>query len=317
MLGSEQLNPAIFFPGSPDANGNCFVQGYTFRPPPNATDPSCSTVANTNLRRRLQLIDFQQTGQYVSNLVEIQSGSSASYNGLLLEVRKRAARGVTVTGNYTWSHCIGPFQGNEGGDTGANPAIPNPYVGNRDYGRGNCLSDIRHVFNLTSVAEMPRFETKTLRYLASGWRLSTLYRVRTGNYMSVTAGSNLDLARNGSNVNSQPALYVGGDTIGDHSGRPNTYWINRSAYKLPSLGTFGNAGTRTVAGPNQWDLDVAVTRTFRMTERQRLEFRWEAYNVTNSFRSQNPNSDASNQLFGEIRAARDPRIMQFALKYSF
>ena len=317
MLGSEQLNPAIFFPGVPDANGNCFVQGYTFRPPPNAADPNCSTVANTNLRRRLQLIDFQQTGQYVSNLVEIQSGSSASYNGLLLEVRKRAARGVTITGNYTWSHCIGPFQGNEGGDTGANPAIPNPYIGNRDYGRGNCLSDIRHVFNLTSVAEMPRFEAKTLRYLASGWRLSTLYRVRTGNYMSVTAGSNLDLARNGSNVNSQPALYVGGDTIGDHSGRPNTYWINRNAYRLPAVGTFGNAGTRTVAGPNQWDLDVAVTRTFRMTEGQRLEFRWEAYNVTNSFRSQNPNSDASNQLFGEIRAARDPRIMQFALKYSF
>ncbi len=314
MLGSEQFNPAIYFPGNADASGNCFAQGYTFRTTAGAV---CSTTGNTNTRRRLQLIDFQQTGQFVSNLVEIQSGGNASYNGLLLEIRKRAAKGVTVSGNYTWSHCIGPFQGNEGGDTGANPAIPNPYIGNRDYGRGNCLSDLRQAFNLTSVSEMPRFANTALRHLASGWRLSTIYRVRTGSFMSIQTGSNLDLARNGSNINSQPALYLGGDPIGDDSGRPGTIWINRSAYRLPAVGTLGNAGTRTVAGPNQWDLDIAVTRTFRVTEGQRFEFRWEAYNVTNSFRAQNPSADASSQLFGQIRQARDPRIMQFALKYLF
>jgi hypothetical protein len=164
---------------------------------------------------------------------------------------------------------------------------------------------------------MPRFENNTLRHLASGWRLSTIYRYSTGSYMSITAGSNLDLARNGTNVNNHPALYLGGDPIGDRSGRPNTIWINRNAYRLPSLGTLGNAGTRTVSGPNQWDLDLALTRIFQVTEGHRLEFRWEAYNVTNSFRSVNPISDASNRLFGEIRAARSPRIMQFALKYMF
>jgi hypothetical protein len=170
---------------------------------------------------------------------------------------------------------------------------------------------------MTSVTEMPRFEAKALRYLASGWRLSTIYRVRTGSYMSIQTGSNLDLARNGTNINAQPAQYLGGDKIGDKSGRPLSIWINKAAYAQPALGTLGNAGTRTVAGPNQWDLDVAVTRSFRLTEAQRLEFRWEAYNVTNSFRSVNPNSDVTNQLFGQIRQARDPRIMQFALKYIF
>jgi hypothetical protein len=314
LLGSEQLNPGIYFPGNADANGNCFAQGLTFRTTAGAV---CSTTTNTNARRRLSVIDNTRTGQFVQNLVEIQSGGNSSYNGLLLEVRKRATRGVTVSGNYTWSHCIGPYQGNEGGDTGANPAIPNPYVGNRDAGRGNCLSDIRHGLNLTSVLETPRFETTALRYLASGWRLSTIYRVRTGSYMSIQTGSNLDLARNGTNINSQPAQYLGGDPIGDDSGRPGTFWINRAAYAQPALGTIGNAGTRTVAGPNQWDLDVAVTRAFRLTEAQRLEFRWEAYNVTNSFRSQNPSNDVTNQLFGQIRQARDPRIMQFALKYIF
>jgi hypothetical protein len=318
MLGSEQLNPAIFFPGTADAGGNCLSQGLTFRTTAGAV---CSTFANTNARRRLTLIDAQQTGQFVQNLVEIQSGGNSSYNGLLMEVRKRAAKGITLGGNYTWSHCIGPFQGNEAGDTGANPAIPSVYPGDRDRGRGNCLADRRHVLNQTSVLEMPRFEGTALRYVASGWRLSTIYRYSTGIYMNITAGSNNDFARNGTNINSQPALYVGGDPIGDHSGRPNTFWLNKNAFTAPAVGTFGNAGTRSVVAPSQWDFDVALARSFRFKESQQFEFRWEAYNVTNSFRSgigtNLMNSDVTNRLFGEIRAARSPRIMQFALKYMF
>jgi len=55
ILGSEQLNPAIYFPGSADASGNCFAQGYTFRTTAGAV---CSTTTNTT-RRRLSLIDSQ------------------------------------------------------------------------------------------------------------------------------------------------------------------------------------------------------------------------------------------------------------------
>jgi len=322
MLGSEQLNPAIYFPGNADAAGNCIAQGYTFRTTPNAV---CSTFANTNARRRLSLIDFQNTGQYVQNLVEIQSGGKANYNGLLLEVRKRAAKGITVTGNYTWSHCISPFQGNEAGDTGANPSIPNPYLDNRDSGRGNCLGDIRHLFNVTSVLEMPRFANRTLRYLGSGWRLSTIYRVRTGNYYNIAAGANNDFARNGTNINNQPAQYVGGDTIGDDSGRPLSFWFNKAAFAPAPLGTIGNAGTRSVIGPGHFDFDMGLTRSFQLKENQRFEFRWEVFNVTNSFRplfrspdgSQTVSTDITNALFGQLRISDRPRIMQFALKYFF
>src|SRR5262249_42002047 len=87
MLGSEQLNPAIYFPGNADVNGNCFTQGYPFRTTAGAV---CSTTANTNPRRRLSLIDLQNTGQYVANLATVESGGKSSYNGMLLEVRKRA-----------------------------------------------------------------------------------------------------------------------------------------------------------------------------------------------------------------------------------
>jgi hypothetical protein len=333
ILGSEQLNPAIYVPGVADvASGNCFYQGIPFRPAANTN--VCSTTGNTNQRRRLALIDPQQTGQYVGNLVEIQSGGRSNYNGLLLEIRKRASRGVTLNANHTWSHCIGPFQGNEAGDTGANPAIPNVYPGDRDRGQGNCLSDRRHVSNLSAVLEMPKFQNNTLRHIASGWQLSTIYRHLTGAYFNIVAGNNNDFARNGTNVNNQPAVYLGGDRIGDHSGSPNSFWFGKACvaptpvtpdcvFTAPAVGTLGNAGTRSVAGPGRWDLNMGLSRSFAFKETQRLDFRWEVFNVPNSFRP-NPFSasaplitDVTNRLFGQLRASDSPRIMQFALRYSF
>ena len=57
----------------------------------------------------------------------------------------------------------------------------------------------------------------------------------------------------------------------------------------------------------------------RLTESQRFELRWEAYNVTNSFRAGDfgNNVALSSPTFGQIRTALDPRILQFALKYAF
>jgi hypothetical protein len=239
---------------------------------------------------------------------------------MLLEMRKRASKGVTLTANYTLAHCIAVFQSNEAGDTGANPAIPNPYVGNRNAGRGNCLSDRRQVFNFTPVLATPNFQQRALHYVASGWQLATIYRFQTGEFLNIVAASNSDFARNGTNLASQPAQYIGGDPIGDHSGRPYTFWLNKDAYTNPALGTLGNAGTRTVAAPNHFDFNVALSRVFRIRERQTVEFRWEVYNVTNSFRpALTPliNADRTNLQFGQIRNSDDPRIMQFALKYLF
>jgi hypothetical protein len=67
-----------------------------------------------------------------------------------------------------------------------------------------------------------------------------------------------------------------------------------------------------VVGPPEWAFDVALSRIFR-----RLEFRAEAFNVTNSFRPGIPDTRLNNAQFGQIRTAGEPRILQFALKYVF
>jgi hypothetical protein len=314
MLMTAPLNPAIYFPGNSDVNGNCFSQGYTFRP--GGANVACSTTTNTNTRRVLSLIDFQRTGQFVGALAEYQSVGTLSYHGMLLDLRKRASRSLSMNANYTWSHCLSADQDTLNGNLydSLNTYI---YVNDRNRGNTNCTSDRRHVLNLSGVAQTPAFANNTLRKIASGWQLAPIYRVSTGSWLSITSGPNADTARNGTAPSSQPALQVMANAYGDTSGGPNTYWINKDAFTQPVIGTLGNVKPRTVRGPKQWSFDLALLREFRFKESQRIQFRAEAYNVTNSFRPLNPSAAQNNQFFGLLRESRETRVMQFALKYVF
>jgi hypothetical protein len=110
---------------------------------------------------------------------------------------------------------------------------------------------------------------------------------------------------------------INANAYADQSGRPLTNWFDRAAFGIPALGTLGNYRRNSLVGPPAWSFDLSLSRAFRFREDQRVEFRAEAFNVTNSFRPQNPNTTITNAQFGQIRSAFDPRILQFALKYVF
>ena len=107
------------------------------------------------------------------------------------------------------------------------------------------------------------------------------------------------------------------DIYKDKSGRPRAQYLNPAAFAQPALGTYGSAGRGIVKLPYAWQFDVALSRIFQLRENQSLEFRAEAYNITNSFRSGDINLNFTSGQFGQILNALDPRIMQFALKYQF
>ncbi len=270
-----------------------------------------ATLANLTQRRKL-FLENPAEGRFIGVMSEFDDGGTMSYNGLLLNVQRRASNGVTVSGNYTWSHCIGDYTDFNG--SGPDPGTDVQDANNRDGDRANCVSDRRHVFNLTSVAETPRFANNTVRLLASGWRLSGIYRYATGAYLNVTTG--VDNSLTGTN-NQRPNQVLTSPYL-DKSGRPGTVFLNSAAFAVPATGTFGSVGRLSVGGLGTWNFDLALSRAFRFREDNRLEFRAEAYNVTNSFRPQNPTTNLSQPTqFGIIRTAQDPRILQFALKYLF
>ena len=302
LWGNNPINPAIYFP-----QASCVLNGVTYTP--------CSTANNVDQRRRFSL-ERPADGAKMGFVTEVDDGGVQYYHGMLLSAERRVARGVTVTGNYTFSHCIGPYAtlytaiGFWPNDTYANPET-------KDH--GNCESDRRHIVNLTSVAETPQFSNPALRVLATGWRLSGIYKWSAGSPLNILNGTDRALTSVGIGRGSgtQRASQVLGDPYGDRSAAPLSNYLNRAAFVLPDLGTSGNIARNSIQGPGLWSFDMAASRIFRLGERQRMEIRAEAFNVTNSFRPGNPNQLVSNNTFGVIRTARDPRIMQFALKYIF
>jgi hypothetical protein len=288
-------NPAIYL-----GTGPCTLNGVVYS--------TCSTTNNTNQRRRL-VLEKPVDGQYFGAIDQVDSGGTSQYHGLLLSVQRRAANGVNIGGNYTWSHCNGD-PGGAGGAPGSSGDSGIVFPENRRLDGGNCNSDRRHVLNLTAVAETPQFANRTLRTLATGWRLSGLYRRSTGAYLTVTSG--LDRALSG--IGAQRVNQVLGSPYGDKSLQN---YLNPSAFVQPALGTYGNMAGRNILGPGTWQFDMALSRVFRFQESQRLEFRAEAFNITNSLRRNNPSTALNSSTFGQINSSLDARVMQFALKYIF
>jgi hypothetical protein len=322
----DSLNPSIFVPGVGDANGNCFLNGkvahYKVAP-----GTACSAVGNTQERRRLSfenpafLDDIGRMGQIIN-------GGTQNYHGMLVSVQRLPSHGISLNGNYTWSHCIGDYAGR--GDSGYGLSVTHTYMDptDRRRDRANCESDQRHTFNLTAVAETPQFANRTLRWLATGWRLSGIYRASSSSSSAAfrtvglgdppgsrTVAAGIDPCLCDSS-GQRPNLVLN-NIYQDKSGRPLTRYLNQAAFGIPALGTFGNAGRGIVKLPYAWQFDIALARVFRFRENQSLEFRAEAYNVTNSFRPGEINLNLTSSQFGQIRNALEPRILQFALKYLF
>jgi hypothetical protein len=281
----------------------------------------CSSNANLNQRRRFSFERPQEATAF-GGVNEIDDGGTQNYHGMLLSAQRSAGRGGTISVNYTLSHCIG-FGGNgtSGSDAGAGYVDFN----NRDFDRGNCDADRRHIFNLTGVTETPGFANPTLRAIATGWRLSGIYKKASGDYLTITSGQDRALTGMG---NQRPNQVLESPYL-DRSGRPNTQYLNPAAFAQPALGTLGNMGRSNIVGPGVWQFDAALSRVFNVRENQRLEFRAEAYNIMNHFQPSTAaplsggaapvvttNINTTN-TFGQIRTAGDPRILQFAMKYIF
>ena len=332
LQAGQSMNHSIYIPGVGDAAGNCFLNGETTYYQVTSGAP-CSTAKNTQVRRNLSFLrpDFANE---IGRMTVVDNGGTQNYHGMLLSVARRPTQGLNFNANYTWSHCIGDYQARNNNGFGISVAHTFQDPNDRRWDRGNCEIDQRHNLNLTAVAETPQFASRNLSLIGSGWRLSGIYRLGTsGNIVSSSRAAGIRTVTlgpaNGSKLSApgvdaclcgmanQRPHQVLEDVYLDKSGDPGTKYLNKAAFELPTGGELGNMGRAVLRLPTFFQFDMALARIFRFGESQSLEFRAEAYNVLNSFRTGFINTDLSSRRFGVIRAALDPRIMQFALKYAF
>lgn len=296
LWGGDQVNPGVYIAGS-------------------------STAGNVNARRVLNLANATD-GSYYGSISQLDDGGHLSYNGLVLSLQRRAAKGLTAQANYTWSHCISDNHNPELAVAGANFMIP----GNRRADRSNCpLGDRRHVFNLSAVYQTPKFSGGTASRLARDWQISGIVRLQTGPYFGITTG--LDQALTGQTAFERPNQVLADAYT---PGQPLNAFLNRNAFAQPGSGTYGNMGANNLLAPGFVQIDMGLVRTFPIRESKQLQFRAEAFNLPNHVNpdaclvaggivsSCTPMSSALNTTtFGRILSARDPRILQLALKFTF
>ena len=329
LWDSYQANPAVYIPG------NCSAGQYGLT----AAGP-CSTTVNQNTLRVLTLAGYPDNKAY-GYLESLDSGGTGSYNGLLLELKKRFSQGFVAGVNYTWSHCISDLSiGDSTGNAGAGLAIPN----NRRYDRSNCQSneiggtfssDRRQIFNLSLVYETPKFANKMVRTLASNGQGAGIYRDSSADWLTALRWT--DVALIGDSGTVRPVQVLANPLVANPGSpcaniAPCKTWINPAAFASPAAGTLSGTGRDNIPGPSFFNLDMSLHREFPIRERYNVEFRAEAFNVTNSFRAGIPYAPGASGLtaggsglsttygtstFGNITSALDPRIMQLALKFRF
>ena len=228
---------------------------------------------------------------------------------MVTSVQKRLSSHFSVLGNYTWSHCIGdddPVSLNPG--LNVSPSYSNPF--NRKFDRANCAVDRRQVVNLSGALTSPNFKSRMFKWVANDWQIAPIFQATTGSNLNFTTGRDvaLDGSSSGQRVNVVGDPFLANPTTGE--------WFNTSAFAIPATGTFGNAGRNAMKGPGSYVVNLSLSRRFTVREGHTLEIRGEAFNLLNNVRFNNPNTVVTSAQFGQITSAQDPRIMQFAIKYT-
>jgi hypothetical protein len=138
----------------------------------------------------------------------------------------------------------------------------------------------------------------------------------TGDPLTALAG--LDRAQTG--LGSDRAVDLGGNhyLVGAcANSAPCVTWLNPAAFALPPIGSYGAIGKGSLRGPGLFNWDMGLFKSFIFTERFRLQFRTEFFNVLNRANFNDPTYTVNSGGFGRIGSAKDPRIGQLALKLYF
>ncbi len=258
------------------------------------------------------------------DITAVESRASSTYNSLQVRFQQSLDFGLTVLSAYTWSKSIDDASGffASSGD----PNFPQD-SNNVRAERGLSNFDTRHRYSLAFTYDVPKWSANWSDWIASGWQLNGVLSANTGRPFTVALLSTLDNSNTGRSVlgfgaNDRPNI------VGDpHLSNPSeTMWFNTAAFAPSCLsspapctpfGTFGNAGRNILEGPGYAAFNFSVLKDFKATERMRVQFRTEFFNLFNRANFNLPDNFLGSPTFGQVTSAGDPRHVQFGLKFLF
>ena len=255
--------------------------------------------------------------------------SSSAYNALQVSLEKRFSHGLQFTGAYTFGKSLDYASTFE--------SLVNPF--DPRIGRSPSLFDARHRFVFSYYWELPirKYEGFAGKLL-NGWSLSGTVTAQSGFPIRITEQddnelySSFDFETSGQPNLIAPFKKLNPRGNGNRGFDPNSFSTgcidpadtNNDQVLCSNdpggvvLGTIGNAPRTMCCGPGIFQTDIGILKNTMIGERYRLQFRGEIYNIFNYAQFFQPDGNVTDGTdFGRVKRARDPRLMQFALKLYF
>ena len=270
----------------------------------------------------------------------LQSEGISNYNALQTSFQRRFSHGLAFDANYTWGKALSDITGfsAEGGGRSWGNADPTR-INRIEYGAAE--NDIRNRFALSLNYALP-FGAKLTGFkktLLGGYQINTITVWQSGKPFDIV---------NGGGGNDVTAETVAGKTFQDaysnravpqnnpgpdrpnivgnpHVGHPTLgQYFNVAAFAPQPIGTIGTTQRDALFGPHFRHIDLSLFKTFAVTERFSLQFRAEAFDISNTpsyiINDGSGNVQLGNSAFGTVSnydPNYNPRQFQFALKAQF
>ncbi len=199
-----------------------------------------------------------------STIVYTWNGPTSDYDSMQVQYRARMKRGMQALVNYTWSHAIDEVSTD---------------IGRAFLSRGNANFDIRHNLSAAVTYNLPMPNgAAVLKQLFGHWSVDGILHAQSGLPVDVASGL---AVINGIQVYIRPNYVQGQPLYIYDSSVPGGRRFNVAAFTKPTTGTQGNLGRNVLRGFPMWQADMALGRSFNFTEKWKLQFKGEFFNVFN------------------------------------
>ncbi|MGH9581649.1 MAG: carboxypeptidase regulatory-like domain-containing protein, partial [Bryobacteraceae bacterium] len=278
---------------------------------------TCPLVFTTNSAITCGALRFAPDVGSISGTATYGVGN---YEAMTAQLIKRLSSGLQMQVAYTYGHSLADSGTTLSGSAGL--YLPDPTNQMSEYSSSSW--DIRHNFTAAINYEIPfgrgkqygSSMNKAVQTLLGNWQLNGILSLRTGVPYTLRANGCQDVGGGGCSPN-----IISGSTYdkSPSGGRTPSEYFDTSIYGPPGPLSLGNTGLQSMTGPPTRNLDFSVFKDFDFTERWKLEFRGEAFNLTNTPQFNTPDNNLQDANFGKITgtAAGSSRTLQFALRVMF
>ncbi len=234
--------------------------------------------------------------------------SNSNYNSFQANVEKRFSKGLSFQGAYTFSKSIDNASSFEN--------ILNPL--NYRLSRSLSLFDARQRFVFSYYYQLPTFDLRGVAgKLLNGWSTSGIITFQDGFPIRITSSDDLELMYSYDfELPGEPDIVKPLQRLNPRG--PGNYAFPQDTFQPQALGTIGSSPRTVCCGPGINNFDIALHKETKIRERFRLEFRAEFFNIANHAQFSKVDGNITDGVdFGRVTRARDPRLIQFALKLYF